>query len=174
MTPRRLTAALALVAVVLLGWGAFSRRWLVADVTSYEVNGRILVGLTGLSVCATSIEASRCESVEWKDVNMRHDAGGWMWLGRLVFGLSIAAAVALLVLGIFAAADLHVQLPLDLGRWTSRLTLSILPLMFGYYMFSPTILNAAEMGRGFPLVGVGAILGAIAAYREAGDRFSDG
>jgi len=175
MTPRRITAALCLVAIVLLVMAAFSKRWLVADPRSYEMNGKVRVGLTGISACIATEEIARCEKVEWSQIDRRAVGSSWMWLGRITFGLSLAAAVALLALGVAAGANVDLALPIPIPRVALWLCLAIFPFMIGYWLLIPTGLgNLVEAGRAFAYASVGAIVGAIGAGREvaAGRDFS--
>lgn len=172
MTPRRITAALCLAAIVLLLWGAFSKRWFVGEMRSYEINGNVLIGLTGITACVATADVTRCESVQWSQVAPHSSAGTWMWLGRLTFGLSIAASIVLLAIAVLSLINMDLHSPISLPRWSLRLNLSLLPLLLGYYLFTPSAIgDGFSTGRGFLLVALGAITATVAAGRELEDRW---
>jgi hypothetical protein len=174
MTPRRITAAICLVAIVLLLAGAFSKRWLVADMRSYEMNASLRIGLTGVQVCVATEEIARCENVDWSKLQSqfrgRIEGGSWMWLGRLTFALSLIAAAVLAGLGIVAASDRRVELPVSLPRFATWTSLALFPFMAGYYVLTPNAFSSIAAGRGFLLAALGAIAGVVAAFRESSDR----
>jgi hypothetical protein len=173
MTPRRITAAICLVAIVLLVAGAFSKRWLVADVRSYEMNGSIRIGLTGVQACIATEEIARCENVEWSQLQSQFghiEGGSWMWLGRLTFALSLIAAAILAGLGVVAGAGLELTLPVSLPRLATWSALALFPFMGGYYFLTPNAFSSIAAGRGFAFVSLGAIAGLVAAFRESADR----
>lgn len=175
MTPRRLTAVIGVIAIVLLVMAAFSKRWLVADVRSPEMNGALRIGLTGVQACIATVEISRCEALDWSQVhglpnNVHVTGSSWMWLGRFTFVLTLLAAVALAALVVIAATDRDSHLPIP--RIATWLCLAILPFMGGYYALTPDAFSSIAAGRGFAFAGLGAIAGVIAAFRETRDDFS--
>jgi len=173
MTPRRVTAAVCLVAIVLLLMGAFSRRWLVADLRSDQLNASLRIGLTKLSMCATTVEASVCQQLSWSEVHglegVHVEGSSWMWLGRLTFALSLFAAAALAALAVLAVLDRPVVLPIPLPRIAMWSCIALLPFMGGYYALTPGGFSAIAAGRGFLFAGLGAVAGLVAAFRETDD-----
>ncbi len=174
MTPRRITAAICLAAIVLLLVGAFSKRWFVADLRTSELNGSLRMGLTGVSACMATVDATHCEQVTWSQLQSlyggRLDDGGWMWLGRITFGLALAAAIALASLAGFALLESRVVMPSPLPTVALWCCGALLPLMAGYWLLTPGAFAAIAAGRGFAFAGLGAIAGIVAASRETSDR----
>ena len=173
MTPRRVTAAICLVAIVLLVMGAFSKRWLVADVRRPDVNASVRIGLTSIRYCLASEMISTCEKVSWSTLQSRFgghiEGGSWMWLGRLTFALSLVAAALALAVGVIAGAGLDLRLPVPLPRLARWAGLVLLPFMGGYYALTPNAFSEIGAGRGFAFCGLGAILAAVAGYRETAE-----
>ena len=125
-------------------------------------NGRT----TSLRVCGTNGLASGCEEVAWKEVS--HGSGTmWMWIGRLIFALTLITAVVLVVLAARASGRVDLGLPVSLPRVIMRLTLAAVPLCSFYYLFAPSAISTTmEVGRGFLFGFLGFVLAASAAWRE--------
>lgn len=172
MQRRFLAAGVCAAAIVFLLLGAFSKRWLVADLRSSEANGSLRISLTGVSACIATTEIARCEQVEWSQVSPHAVGSSWTWFGRITFGLSLAAAIALLVVGGLAAANVSLELPFRVPRAALWLCATIYPFMIGYWLMMPTGLgNAVSAGRGFLFATLGATLGMIGAgLRTLDDR----
>lgn len=170
MASSRWTAAAGLgLAAAMLIAAATSSRWLVAEVQSFQANGSLQIGLTSLKACVTTTLGSQCERAAWSDFPGGTDASMWMWMGRLIFAVSLAAALGLVALGGLAVTEVELRAPVPLPRIVLWMCLAILPLMIGYWLFPPRGLSALEAGRGFALGALGALAGAVTAWRQLPD-----
>lgn len=145
---------------------AFSKRWLVTEQELAGMRAALRVGLTGLQVCANDGLQAGCRSVAWSELPGVSDGMTWMWLGRLTFILSIAAAIALVALGGLEVMDVELRAPVPLPRIVVWMCLVIVPLAAGYWLLPPHGLSSLETGRGFALGLFGAFTGAFAAWRK--------
>jgi hypothetical protein len=165
---RRISAALALAGVVLIVWSIFSPAWWKARVENDVIVVDIKLGLTGVTGCGHDPAGVwRCESVEWKDVGAPPNAGLWVWSGRLLFGLGLAAAIAFGITALIAAVPLDAHLPISPPRVGIAFAIAALLILGLYRLATPDgVKLLLHSGRSWWLCLGGLALGAAGAWRE--------
>lgn len=166
-----MTAAWCGLAAALLIAAAFSSRWLVADVQGFGASMSARLGLTSISVCASTLADARCEEVAWSQLPGQIEGGGWMWIGRATFALCVIGALGLIALGGLAVTELELRLPIPAPRIVMWPCLALLPFMGAYYLLPPQAFSDLAAGRGFAYGVLGSLVGAFAAWRQLRDEW---
>jgi len=168
MTPRRISALLCLVGAALIAWGVMTKAWWGARLDTPVMVADLKIGLVSLTGCThDGAGVWRCESVDWKQLGVTTDSALWVWSGRLLFGVGLAAAIAFALTALLAVAPIEASLPVSPPR-VGLAFASVALLLVGLYRVSTpegvTILLHA--GRSWWLTLGGLVLGGVGAFRE--------
>jgi len=168
MRARRISAVLCLVGAVLIAVGVVRHRWWTTRVVTPDRIVDVRIGLTGLTGC-THDQAGvwRCESVEWDELGVTAHSAMWVWSGRLLYGVGIAAALALAAATVIAGIPLWLTSNISPARLATVFTVGSLLLMGLYRITTPEEVSVLlSSGSGWWLTLTGVVVGGIGAVRE--------
>lgn len=172
MTPRRISAVLCLAGALLLAYGALTSRWWAARLETPVAVADIKIGLVSLTGCSHDAEGVwRCETVEWKRLGVSVDSALWVWSGRVLFGVGLAAAIALALTAVLAGVPLDATLPFSPARLGLAFGAAALGLLAIYRLSTPEVITLLlDAGRSWAATLAGLALGGVGAVRELAPR----
>lgn len=168
MTPRRISAALCLVGAALIAWGVLANGWWKARLQTPVVVADLKIGLVSLTGCTHDPAGTwRCESADWKDLGVPVDAAAWVWSGRLLFGVGLAAAICLALTALIAGVPLSLAVPVSPPRLALAFGGAALVLVGLYRLTTPEVIAMLLTGgRAWWLTLGGLAVGGYGAWRE--------
>ena len=168
MSPRRWSALLCLVGAALIVWGVTSKAFWWKRLQNDVMVGDVKLGLVSVTACThDALGTWRCESVDWKRIGVTADSAIWVWSGRLLFGVAIAAAIALALAALIAAVPIRGTLPVSPPRLGLAFAGVALVLVAIYRLSTPDpVPLLLDAGRAWWITLGGLAAGVVGAYRE--------
>lgn len=168
MTPRRISALLCALGAALIAWGVLSTTWWFARIDLAEIVLDLKLGLVSVTGCTHDPSGAwRCETVDWSKLGVTADSAVWVWSGRLLFGVAIAAAIAFALTAILAALAVEATLPVSPVR-VGLAFAGVAVILVGLYRLSTPegVTLLLDAGRAWWLTLAGLIIGGVGAVRE--------
>jgi hypothetical protein len=171
-TQRRVSAALCLAGAVLVALAVVGSYWWLKRVDIHGTPVDIKLKLTSITGCAHDPAGTwRCESIEWKEIGVPPGSGTWVWSGRLLFGVAIAAALCFALTAVIAAVPIDAHLPVSPARVGLGFAVAALFLVGLYWVSTPeAIRQLLDTGRGWWMAVAGLVLGGAGVLREMRPR----
>jgi hypothetical protein len=168
LTQRRLWAAASLAGAVMLLVAVIGSSFWINRIDFPAGTIDLKVGLTSVTGCAHDPNGVwRCESVDWETIGAPPGSGLWVWSGRLLFGIAIAAAVCFALVAVIAAVPLDVNMPVSPARVGLAFAIAGLALVGLYYISRPDWVDMLlEKGRGWWFVMGGLVFGGAGTIGE--------
>ena len=177
MTPRRINALLCALGAALIAWGVLSATWWFARINLGEVVVDLKLGLVSVTGCTHDPAGVwRCETVDWSKLGVTADSALWVWSGRLLFGVAIAAAISYALTAVLAAIDVESSLPVSPVRVGLAFAGAAVVLVGLYRVSTPEgVTLLLDAGRPWWITLAGLVVGGVGAVRElrAGQSVAD-
>jgi hypothetical protein len=168
VTPRRINALLCALGAGLIAWGVLSTTWWFARIDVAELVLDLKLGLVSVTGCTHDPAGVwRCETVDWSKLGVTADSALWVWSGRLLFGVAIAAAVGFALTAVLAAVPVETSLPVSPTR-VGLAFAGVAVVLVGLYRVSTPegVTVLLDAGRSWWLTLGGLGLGGAGAVRE--------
>jgi hypothetical protein len=168
MNPRRVSALLCAAGAVLIAWAVLSPSWWRGRIETPTATADLKIGLVSLTGCTHDAAGVwRCESADWKRIGVTPDSALWVWSGRLLFGVGVAAAIGMALTALLAGVPIEATLPISPQRLTIAFVLAALALLGLYRVSTPEAISVLlGSGRSWWVSALGLVIGGVGIYRE--------